>query len=177
MDAKQVFEILMRENTAMLLAFLRSAVRDRDSIDDLYQEAMLVAWRRLEEFDRTRPFGPWLRGIAGKLILAHYRTSAQQGPVMDQETLDWLENRFVALHDEPGDSFVGKLAALRECVNSLPESYRLPIQMRYHENMSLGDIGETLSIALGTLKKRLTRAKQQLAGCLERKLLIAEQAS
>ena len=30
---------------------------------DLFQETMVVAWRRLDDFDHTRPFGPWLRGL------------------------------------------------------------------------------------------------------------------
>ena len=73
MDIKSVFEILIRENTDMLLAYLRSAVRDEHAIDDLYQEIFLTAWKRLEDYDRQRPFGPWLRGIASRVVLAYYR--------------------------------------------------------------------------------------------------------
>ena len=32
---------------------------------------MLTAWRRLGDYDHTRPFGPWLRGIATRLVLRH----------------------------------------------------------------------------------------------------------
>ena len=88
MDSKLVFEILVRENAEMLLAFLRSAVRDTHAVDDLFQESMLTAWRRLSEFDRTRSFGPWLRGIAAKLTLAYYRNHAQQAAPLDQATLE-----------------------------------------------------------------------------------------
>ena len=51
-DAHAVFEILVRENAAMLTTYLRAAVRDAADVDDLFQEAMIVAWRRLGEFDR-----------------------------------------------------------------------------------------------------------------------------
>jgi RNA polymerase sigma-70 factor (ECF subfamily) len=37
---------------------------------------MLAACQTIDRFDRSRPFGPWLRGIAGKLVLAHRRKSA-----------------------------------------------------------------------------------------------------
>jgi RNA polymerase sigma-70 factor (ECF subfamily) len=177
MEAKQIFEILMRENAGMLLAFLRSGVRDGNVADDLFQETMLVAWRRLENFDRSRPFGPWLRGIAGKIMLTHFRTDAKQAVSLDAASLEWLESRFAAVQKQPGDTFPEKLAALRDCVGALPDHYREPVQMRYQQELPLGDIVDALSIAMETLKKRLTRAKSQLAECLERKLELLEQAT
>ena len=42
---KEVFEILMRENADMLLAFLRASVRDSHAVDEMFQETMVVAWR------------------------------------------------------------------------------------------------------------------------------------
>jgi RNA polymerase sigma-70 factor (ECF subfamily) len=174
MDPKLVFEILMKENADMLLAFLRSAVGDPHAVDDLFQETMLTAWRRLPDFDRSRPFAPWLRGIAGNLVLAHYREQAHRAIPLDQAALDWLEVRFAKLHELQGDGFADKLAALRDCVQSLPDDYRRPVQMRFAQSLSLPEICESLQLATEALKKRLTRAKTKLADCLERKLNIAE---
>lgn len=46
--AKLAFEILARENSRMLTAYLRTLVDDESVVDDLFQESMLVAWRRLD---------------------------------------------------------------------------------------------------------------------------------
>ena len=54
----------------MLTVFLRSRVNDEAAVDDLFQETMLVAWKRLDDCDLSRPFGPWLRGIAHRLVMA-----------------------------------------------------------------------------------------------------------
>ena len=35
---KEVFEILMRENADMLLAFLRASVRDSHAVDEMFQK-------------------------------------------------------------------------------------------------------------------------------------------
>ena len=171
MQAKRIFEILMRENADMLHAYLRSAVRDSNVADDLFQETMLVAWKRLEDFDQQRSLGPWLRGIASKLVLAHYRKSSTAEQTLDLPALNWLESRFAQLQQQPGDSFAEKLVAVRECVESLPQSYRDPIQMRYQQELSLSEIGKKLSLAIEALKKRLTRGKQQVSKCLDRKML------
>lgn len=177
MQAKQIFEILMRENADMLRAYLRASVQDTNVADDLFQETMLVAWRRLADFDQQRSLGPWLRGIASKLILAHYRKRSAREQPMDQPALDWLESRFTQLQKQPGDSFTEKLTALRECVDSLPDNYREPIRMKYQQDLSLAEIGQNLSLAVEALKKRLTRGKQKLTVCLNRKLTAGESLS
>ncbi len=64
--AHKAFEILARENSRMLTVYLRSLVRDEAAVDDLFQEAMVVAWRRLDECDLDRPFGPWLSTASGR---------------------------------------------------------------------------------------------------------------
>jgi RNA polymerase sigma factor (sigma-70 family) len=173
-NAKAVFEILMRENAEMLLAFLRTNVIDAHAVDDLFQETMIVAWRKLEEFDQQRSFGKWLRGIAGKLVLAHYRTSRQHAMAIDQSTLEWLESRFAQIQSLKGDSFVEKLELLRQCVQSLPDKYRDAVTARYHHQMTLEQMVSTLDVARETIKKRLVRAKSKLGNCIQQKLLALE---
>src|SRR6185295_662794 len=104
MDAKQLFEILVREHSAMLLVYLRAAVREPALVDDLYQETLLVAWRTLDRFDRTRPFGPWLRGIAAKLVMAERRKAANSPLLCGEQMLDHLNERLTALQAQPGDT-------------------------------------------------------------------------
>lgn len=172
MDSKSLFEILIRENTEMLLAFLRTSVRDSHAIDDLYQETFLTAWKRIETYDRGRPFGPWLRGIASNTVLAYYRKHARTDLPLDTATLEWLELRFDAIQSQEGDTFQEKLQALRACIAELPESYRGPVTLRYIEQHSTEQIESMLQLKGETLKKRFTRAKLRLAACLERRLSL-----
>lgn len=177
MNPEEIFEILIRENADMLLAYLRSAVRDEHAVDDLFQESMLVAWRKIEQYDRKRPFGAWLRGIAKNLVLAYYRERAWQVQPLDDASLDWLETRFAQVHTLSGDTLGEKLSVLRDCVQALPAEYRQPVQLRYAESLSLSEICNKLQLATETLKKRLTRAKMRLADCLERKLAAAGEST
>jgi DNA-directed RNA polymerase specialized sigma24 family protein len=47
MDSTKLFEILVRENADMLIAYIRSTARDDALADDIFQETMLTAWRRM----------------------------------------------------------------------------------------------------------------------------------
>ena len=79
----ELFEILVREHEGKLRSFVGALVRDPGAMDDLVQESFLIAWRNLDRYDRKLPFGPWLRGIARRLCLAHHRKGAAA-------TSDWM---------------------------------------------------------------------------------------
>lgn len=170
MEARELFEILMREHSQTLLAYIRSAVRDPGLVDDIWQETMIVAWRRLDDFDRSRPFGPWLRGIAARTVMAKLRRHRQLVQVEDLGELDYLSSRFEQVHSLAGDTLDEKLSALRDCVSRLSEDERRCIEGRYQDNLMPAQLSEKLSLQLETVKKRLQRAKQRLQTCIESKL-------
>ena len=174
---KEVFEILMRENADMLLAFLRASVRDSHAVDEMFQETMVVAWRRMEDFDRDRSFGKWLRGIARNLILAHYRKLGSKRENLNESSMDWVEEKFTQIQHRSGDTLSEKLALLADCVEALSDENRNTIEARYMDGCSLPEIAKRLDIARETVKKRLYRAKAQLAKCIEGKLLLGEEVA
>jgi RNA polymerase sigma-70 factor (ECF subfamily) len=175
MDARNVFEILIRENADMLVAYLRSVVRDAAVVDDLFQEALLIAWRRLEDYDRARPFGAWLRGIASRLVLAQRRKRAAGVIFCDEQTLEYLDQRLQQVSLQKGDTLDEKLASLQECLDKLPEPYREAVRLRYQEELSPAELSQQLRISWDAQKKRLQRARSLLLGCLERKLSLGGQ--
>ncbi|MEM7457186.1 MAG: sigma-70 family RNA polymerase sigma factor [Planctomycetota bacterium] len=175
-EAKDVFEILMRENAEMLLAYLRASVRDRHAVDDIFQETMVVAWRRLSDFDRTASFGKWIRGIAAKLVLVHYRKSGRDPLNLDEHSLEWMDGRLTRLQSANGDKLSEKLVLLRECVDALSDDNRAAIEARYFQQLSLDEVVSKMGVALQTVKKRLYRARVQLSGCLDRKLPALEES-
>ena len=73
MSPRDLFEILTREHIDSVRAFLLASLRDPIAVEDLLQETFLTAWRILDRYDRQLPFGPWVRGIAAKLVLNRRR--------------------------------------------------------------------------------------------------------
>ena len=127
------FEILARENSRMLMVYLRSLIRDEAIIDDLFQESMIVAWQKVDECDRERPFGPWLRGIASRIVMAHYRKQKTIPLAMQESVLSVVDRHFEAINMLAGDTWDDKLAALHECVDALPVHQMDVIRGRYFD--------------------------------------------
>jgi RNA polymerase sigma-70 factor len=169
-----LFEILVRENADSLTAFLRASVYDEAAADDLFQETMLIAWRKIGDYDRSRPFGAWLRGIARNLVQAHYRTAAREVLLSDERVLDYLDQRMEQVDRQPGDSLDDKIAALKDCIERLDPLYRQPIDLHYQHRRTTEQIADHLATTADTIQKRLQRARVQLAECLERKAVFTD---
>jgi RNA polymerase sigma-70 factor (ECF subfamily) len=173
-QAEAVFEILVRENADMLVTYLRAVVWDPTVVDDLFQETMLVAWRRLADYDQSRPFGPWLRGIAARQVLAHARKAQRDLMVCDEQVLEYLDQQVQRISQRDGDCWDEKLLALRECVAALPEVNRQAISLRYLEGRTAERIAALLDVTREAVKKRLQRGRAQLLDCLRRKGVLLE---
>lgn len=166
-SGQDIFEILVHENADMLTAYLRSSLGSSSDVDDLFQETMVVAWRRLSDYDRSRPFGPWLRGIARKLILAHYRKKAS-GPIWcTPEVLEEIDRRFEKLSNNAGDSFRDRVEPLLTCIQRLSERLRQVIELGYGREMSYREIARVTEEQEETIRKRAQRAKTRLRECLQ----------
>lgn len=169
MDSLDLFEVLVRENAGMLTAFVRAGV-PASAVDDIWQETMLTAWRRWDDYDRSRPFGAWLRGIAARNIQVWYRKHARGHVVCDAATLEYIDQTFSRVHNLPGDTFDDKLQALRSCIAALPRNYRETVRLRYEEELMPSALAERLAKNIETVKKQLQRAKSMLFDCITRKL-------
>lgn len=165
-DGKDIFEILVRENAEMLSAYLRSLLGCDPAADDLFQATMIVAWKRLKDYDRSRPFGAWLRGIARMLVMEHVRkTSSSRLTVADAGVLDELDRRYAAM-SEGGATFGERAELLIKCLAALPETMREVVEMVYARGLLLKQIALATGVAEETLKKRVQRARLVLAQCV-----------
>ena len=170
MDAQKVFEIVVREHADMLTQYIRSVVRDDALADDIFQETMIVAWRRLDDFDQQRSFAPWLRGIARRVIMAHRRRSAKGFYICNETVMSHLDAWAACVDSQTGDSWNEKLDVLRDCVAALPEHYHQTVRLRYTDELSAIEISKRLEISVPGVKKRLQRARERLFDCVQRKL-------
>jgi RNA polymerase sigma factor (sigma-70 family) len=168
-----LFEVLVRENADSLMAFLRAGVEDHAAADDLFQETVLIAWRKIGEYDRVRPFGAWLRGIAKRIVLAYYREAAREIPFSHERVLDLIDQRMAQIDQHPGDTFDEKIAALRDCIERLEPLYQDPIELHYRDCRTTEWIAQHMETTKDAIQKRLQRARLQLAECLERKAVLS----
>ena len=156
----------------MLAAYIRATIHDPGTVDDIFQETMIVAWRRFDDYDRSRPLAAWLRGIARRLMLAHYSRRGR-GPVYcSDEVLEAIDERMARIDEQEGDTWKERIAALDVCMARLPDPLHRCIELFYRNEYKTEEIAAQLDTTREAVKKRLQRARSLLAECLRRKGLF-----
>lgn len=152
-------------------AYVRALGVRAEWVDDLAQEALLIALRRLDEFDRTGDFGGWVRQIARRLIANERRKEMRRDIILSDHATDLL----LEIHREsisPGErqEREEEIATLRECVSGLPKHSRELLQQRYFEDLSPGAIGSRLGLPSNQIRQTLLRLRRALLSCMERRM-------
>lgn len=166
MKAEDLFDILVRQHAEMLTAYLRSFAFDDSIVDDAFQETILTAWRRLSEFDRTKPFGPWLRGIARNHVLSIARGKRRYAAHVAELLQRRIDSQVERVDQHAGDTFGERMAALRECLSQLQPDAREALDLAYVRGLDSHSAARSLGVAEETFRKRLYRARLSIAACL-----------
>ena len=119
---------------------------------DAVQEAVTKAWANVHRLRREEYFETWLTRI---LINECHNIQNARKNIVQMESLP-----------EQG-AYEGDNKSLRDALLALEMKLRLPVLLYYMEGYKLREIAQILDIPEGTVKTRLTRAKQKLKSLLE----------
>jgi RNA polymerase sigma-70 factor (ECF subfamily) len=170
-----LFEILMREHIDTVRAFLLASLRDAMTVEDLVQETFMTAWKILDRYDRQLPFGPWVRGIAAKMVLNHRRKLGRSRVhYCDDALLGRIDEGVGAISKLTGDTFDEKVDALRGCLSRLSDPQRDAIKLHYENGLHCKEIAARLGIGFEAVKKHLQRGRSQLYKCLALKIAAVD---
>lgn len=173
MRAEGLFDILVRQHAEMLNAFIHSFAFEKSTVDDVFQETIITAWKRIDEFDRSRPFGPWLRGIARNHILSSARKNRRYRAHLTELMQQRIALQFDKVDQAAGDSFSQRISELHDCIARLKEDAHEAIDLVYVRGLDAAAAAKALGTTDETFRKRLYRARLALAECLRTKSIFA----
>ena len=162
------FEGWVLEHQAGLRAFIRALGVDEAWVDDLAQESFLVAYRRLEEFDRGTDFGKWLRSIARFLVANERRKEARHSRLLPLAVAEVLLNQGPE-PDSPEPNLGQLLAAMRDCVARLPARSRELLQRRYAGGENARTIALEWHMKADAVRQTLSRIRVAVKDCIQKK--------
>ena len=150
----------------MLKAYILSIVRDPHLAEDTLQDLTLVIARSWGQFDSTRAFEPWARGIAWRVAMTNLRKYRRPGLELDENVLEQIGAEIDRLGSEV--ELEERKQALRQCIEQLSQSNRALIRDRYFDECSYDDIAARSGRSLGALYVAFTRIHAALARCVEK---------
>ena len=158
---------LVAEHQRMVVQLAMNLLGDRDEALDLSQEVFLRVFRTIHRFRGHSTLRTWIYRIAVNQARNKHRFWRRRHRA-DQVSLD----EHVATHGEflsGGESTPDRVLAQKElaeqlqaALDRLPFDQRTAIVLREVDGLSYEEIAYSLGVAIGTVKSRLTRARQAL---------------
>jgi RNA polymerase sigma-70 factor (ECF subfamily) len=138
--------------------------------EDAVQEALLAAYKHINQFRGQSQISTWLTAIVRNCALMQLRKRPRQihfpldEPFGEQQPLSPWE-RLADGRPSPEEEFQNSelTARLRQCTALLSPTLRRTFQLRIVDGLSILDTARMLGVPQGTVKAQLARARAKIA--------------
>ena len=147
---KEAFKKLIEENKISMYRVSKAILNKEEDIEDAIGESILKAYKNISSLRNEAYFKTWLIRIVINESNNIYKKRNRE-IAMDTEHFINMEHR---------DFY--KDFSLYDAINSLEDDLKITTLLYYFEDLKYKDIAKLLKIKEGTVKSRLSRAKQKL---------------
>jgi RNA polymerase sigma-70 factor (ECF subfamily) len=170
------FRELVRRYERPVFSLVYRMVRDRETAEDLAQDAFVKVLNHIDKYSPEFKFSSWLFKIANNVAIDHLRKRKLDTISMDGSphatTAADVEASSIELASEQ-ESALDEMearelgSAIEQAIARLRPEYRACIMLRHVEGRSYEEIAATLDLPLGTVKTYIHRARHELRKALE----------
>lgn len=153
---KEAFISIINEHLQMMYKVAKTRLTSEEDIGDAIQETILSAYKSICVLKNTSYFKTWLIKIL--INKCNDIISKNKKVIYVEDYYESIENED-SLEDK--DSIEENIV-FNETLNSLDESYKTVIVLYYVSGFNTREISEILKEKEGTIKSRLSRARQKL---------------
>ncbi len=173
---RRAFDELIRLHQRQVFNLCFRILGDYDEADDCAQEVFIKVSRNLKGFRFESAFGTWLYRIIvntckNRLTSLDYRLKSRKIRIDMERDMD-QQSQPIEIEDKsqsPARELISKELdrLIQRAINALPDRQKLVIVLRDIEGRSYEEIGEITGFKLGTVKSKLSRAREQLRESLK----------
>ena len=168
-------ELIKREQKNVYASFCYLGA-SKENISDLTQEALFRMTKNIKALKNPKLFKSWLGQIITNLFYDELRKKQRVPNYVSIDTF-WQNDELndnCALHVcdnnlKPDETTIGNELTdiIREMICKLPEHFRIVIILRELQGLSYEEIAKITNTNVGTVKSRISRARNKLQECLK----------
>ncbi len=145
------------------ISILKNDAAAKDAMQDIFVKIML----NLGNFGEKSQFSTWVYSITYNYCIDAIRKKKKEKTMFSED----IERAPDVAADEVPDQFLLEMDMqnLKAVLEALPDSDRLILIMKYHDDMSIRDIAEILSKTESAVKMKIKRAKEKAKELFETK--------
>ena len=177
--SESAFDELVRRYSTHMFRLAYGFLRSHEDAEEVAQDAFVKAYKNLRTFRGDSSFSTWLHRILLNLARNKYQWNKRRG---EQQKISISEKRQNPDGGDAGDIDFADMTrsphAMREkdeeeerimsAIANLPETLRETIVLRHLEDMRYEDIAKVTGANIGTVKSRISRAREALTKMLKK---------
>jgi len=172
---RDAFNKLVLKYNDMVFNLCFRMMGDYDEANDCAQDAFLKVYHNLHKFKQKSAFSTWLYRIAvntckNSLASSHSRISKRMfrlnGNSSDKDKTDNIDIQDSSMSPDRLYERSEDEKKIQDALDSLPSEFKVLVILKDIEGRSYDEISEITGIKAGTVKSRLSRARQQLRDIL-----------
>jgi RNA polymerase sigma-70 factor, ECF subfamily len=166
-DPRAAFKEIVKTYQDRIFNLCVYMLHSRDDAQDAAQDAFVKAYRSFGSFTPKASLYTWLYRIAVNTCIDYKRKSREV--LADDETVI-----LQVASQEPSPERLCEskeiTGVIQKALESLNADFRAVIVLKEMEELSYEEIAQVLQISIGTVKSRLSRAREELRGLVRGKL-------
>lgn len=170
----KALEELIRKVQSDIYATLSYLLKSSDNISDLTQEILLKVAKNIQNLKNPKCFKGWLNQI---ITNTYYDFIRKTKNVPETISIDYTCDPvdFAIKIEIPDKKFkpIEKCITseceklIKEAIRNLPETFRIAIILREFQGLSYEEIAQSTNSSIGTVKSRISRAREKLQEALK----------
>lgn len=167
-DEESAFEELVLKYQDRIYNLCRHMLGNTHEAEDAAQDTFLKAYQKLKDFKPEAALYTWLYRIAVNTCLDYKKRpffeslfkKAEGDEFIDGPSSDWPSPEKLYESKQIG-------LALHKSIRKLPIKLRTAIVLKEIEGLSYEEIADVLEVSIGTVKSRISRAREELKGLMK----------
>lgn len=160
--SNEAFDALLNRHSDRVYTYILHIVKDSALADDIFQETFVKAITTIKQgrYSESGKFSAWITRIAHNLIIDNFRQEKSENTFSaDTDDVDIFNRRDLA-DGNIEDTLVKEQihTDVRRIMDSLPDSQREVIDMRFFRDMSFKEIAEATGVSINTALGRMRYA-------------------
>jgi RNA polymerase sigma-70 factor, ECF subfamily len=144
-----------------LKGFVYKRVKDKALTEDIVHDVFLKVQAKIHQVKESDKLFGWIYQITRNTITDHYRKNSKS---INPKDIDW--------ESSPPNFNDCVTNAINELIPTLPDKYRIPLEMTELQNMSQLEVAGKLGLNYTTAKARVQRARQMLKERMDEILIV-----
>lgn len=142
-----------------LINYLTHLVRSRDRAEEVAQDAFVRLYRNANQYRQQEKLGPYLFRIATNLVVTEIRRERRWSLLLPR----LHASTRTSTPPPDADLFTNEIQRqVSAAIDQLPVNYRAPLVLFEIEEWSYDEIAKALDVRVGTVKSRISRARNLL---------------